>query len=199
MAQTVCVLLDATDAARLAVMASDRYRPLKHIQRAHCPAFGRTLECPGCRPAGGRQPQGRAALAAALRRGGCRRSAARQGPSARHAAPFGRDGGRGPGADLLGAAARDHPLDRSCLSPCSRDLVAGRAADLLRSLPPAAPPAHVQAPGRSRLRRQGRRCDRPPGDWWADRRRSCERQAWLTIIGASLQRRLSWSATRCAG
>ena len=33
MAQTVCVLLDATDAARLAVIASDRARPLKHIQR----------------------------------------------------------------------------------------------------------------------------------------------------------------------
>ena len=34
MAQTVCVLLDATDAARLAAIASDRFRPLKHIQRA---------------------------------------------------------------------------------------------------------------------------------------------------------------------
>ena len=33
MAQTVCVLLDATDAARLAVIVSDRARPLKHIQR----------------------------------------------------------------------------------------------------------------------------------------------------------------------
>ncbi|KAB1077266.1 helix-turn-helix domain-containing protein [Methylobacterium soli] len=34
MAQTVCVLLDITDAARLAAIASDRSRPLKHIQRA---------------------------------------------------------------------------------------------------------------------------------------------------------------------
>jgi len=34
MAQTVCVLLDATDAARLAAIASDRSRPLKHTQRA---------------------------------------------------------------------------------------------------------------------------------------------------------------------
>lgn len=35
MAQTVCVLLDATGAARLAAIASDRSRPLKHTQRAH--------------------------------------------------------------------------------------------------------------------------------------------------------------------
>jgi len=34
MAQTVCVLLDATGAARLAAIASDRSRPLKHTQRA---------------------------------------------------------------------------------------------------------------------------------------------------------------------
>lgn len=34
MAQTVCVLLDASDAARLAAIASDHSRPLKHIQRA---------------------------------------------------------------------------------------------------------------------------------------------------------------------
>ncbi|SFM87985.1 Homeodomain-like domain-containing protein [Methylobacterium pseudosasicola] len=34
MAQTVCVLLDATDVARLVAIASDRCRPLKHIQRA---------------------------------------------------------------------------------------------------------------------------------------------------------------------
>jgi hypothetical protein len=34
MAQTVCVLLDTSDAARLAAIASDRSRPLRHIQRA---------------------------------------------------------------------------------------------------------------------------------------------------------------------
>lgn len=34
MPQTVCALLIATDAARLAVFASDRSRPLTHIQRA---------------------------------------------------------------------------------------------------------------------------------------------------------------------
>ena len=34
MAQTVCVLLDASDAARLVAIASDRSRPLKHTQRA---------------------------------------------------------------------------------------------------------------------------------------------------------------------
>ncbi len=34
MAQTVCVLLAATDAVRLVAIASDRSRPLKHIQRA---------------------------------------------------------------------------------------------------------------------------------------------------------------------
>jgi len=34
MSQTVCVLLDATDAARLAAIASDRSRQLKHTKRA---------------------------------------------------------------------------------------------------------------------------------------------------------------------
>ena len=34
MAQTVCVIPDATDTARLAAIADDRSRPLKHIQRA---------------------------------------------------------------------------------------------------------------------------------------------------------------------
>jgi transposase len=34
MAQTVCVLLDAADTTRLTVIAEDRSRPLKHIQRA---------------------------------------------------------------------------------------------------------------------------------------------------------------------
>ncbi|GJE31533.1 helix-turn-helix domain-containing protein [Methylobacterium oxalidis] len=34
MAQPVCVLLDATGAARPAAIAGDRSRPLKHIQRA---------------------------------------------------------------------------------------------------------------------------------------------------------------------
>ena len=33
MAQTVCVLLDATGAARLAAIASDRSRSLRHTQR----------------------------------------------------------------------------------------------------------------------------------------------------------------------
>lgn len=89
------------------------------------------------------------ALAAALRRGRRRRSAARQDASARHAAPFDRDGSRGPGADLLGAAGRGHSLDWSCRSSCCRDLVTGRAADLGRSPPPAASSAHVQALARS--------------------------------------------------
>ncbi|RYF23805.1 MAG: helix-turn-helix domain-containing protein, partial [Oxalobacteraceae bacterium] len=34
MAQTVCVLPDAADVTRLAAIAQDRSRPLKHIQRA---------------------------------------------------------------------------------------------------------------------------------------------------------------------
>lgn len=35
MAQTVCVFLDASDAAWLVAIASDRSRSLKHIQGAH--------------------------------------------------------------------------------------------------------------------------------------------------------------------
>lgn len=34
MSQTVCVLLDAIDAARLATITMDNSRSLKHIQRA---------------------------------------------------------------------------------------------------------------------------------------------------------------------
>src|SRR3954462_11795236 len=34
MAQTVCVLPDAADVTRLAAIAQDRSRPLKHVQRA---------------------------------------------------------------------------------------------------------------------------------------------------------------------
>ena len=33
MAQTVCVLVNADDAARLEAIAADRNRPLKHVQR----------------------------------------------------------------------------------------------------------------------------------------------------------------------
>jgi hypothetical protein len=36
MAQTVCVLLDATDAARLTAIASDRSRPLNHTHQRAC-------------------------------------------------------------------------------------------------------------------------------------------------------------------
>jgi len=34
MAQTVCIILDATERARLNAIVGDRSRPLKHIQRA---------------------------------------------------------------------------------------------------------------------------------------------------------------------
>jgi transposase len=34
MAQTVCIILDATERARLNAIIGDRSRPLKHIQRA---------------------------------------------------------------------------------------------------------------------------------------------------------------------
>ena len=34
MAQTVCVLVNAEDAARLEAIVADRNRPLKHVQRA---------------------------------------------------------------------------------------------------------------------------------------------------------------------
>jgi hypothetical protein len=34
MAQTVCILLNATDRQRLEQIAGDRNRPLKHVQRA---------------------------------------------------------------------------------------------------------------------------------------------------------------------
>lgn len=150
---------------RLCTAGCDRQRPLSPAQtypaRRHRPALGRAPECPGRRPAGGRQPSGRVALAAALRRGGRRGSAARQDASARDTTPSDRDGRRGPGADLLGAAGRGHALDRPGRGSRSRDLVARRAADLGRSPPPAASPAHVQALARSRLRRQGRGRSRP--------------------------------------
>lgn len=85
MAQTVCVLLNASDVARLVAIASDRSRPLKQARRARIVLLSaRAPEGPGRRPAGGRQPPGRVALAAALRRGWRRRSAARQDTSARH-------------------------------------------------------------------------------------------------------------------
>lgn len=128
--------------------------------RPHRPALGPALECPRRRSASGRQPPGRVALAAALCRGGRRRSAARQDTSARDTTPFDRDGGRGAGADLLRAAGRGHPLDRPCRGPRCGDLVTCRAADLGRSPPPAASAAHVQTLARSRLRRQGRGCGR---------------------------------------
>ena len=111
--------------------------------RPHRPALGRAPKRPGRCPASGRQPPGRVALAAALCRGGRRRSAARQVTSARDTTPFDRDGGRGAGADLLGAAGRCHPLDRPCRGPRCGDLVTCRAADLGRSPPPAASAAHV--------------------------------------------------------
>ena len=34
MAQTVCVLVNAEEAARLEAIVADRNRPLKHVQRA---------------------------------------------------------------------------------------------------------------------------------------------------------------------
>ena len=86
MAQTVCVLLNASDAARLVAIASgDRSRPLEQAQRARIVLLSaRAPEGPRRRLAGGRQPPGRVALAVALRRGWRRRSAARQDTSARH-------------------------------------------------------------------------------------------------------------------
>ena len=105
MAQTVSVLPDAVDMAKLGLIAGDRFRPLKQIQRARIILF--SVECLSVqdvtRRAGGRQPPGRVALAAALRREGRRGSAAQQDAPARHADPSDRDGGRGAGPDLHGA------------------------------------------------------------------------------------------------
>jgi hypothetical protein len=44
MAQTVCVLPPAEDRERLLAIVADRNRPLKHVQRAHCPGI-RRLTC----------------------------------------------------------------------------------------------------------------------------------------------------------
>lgn len=127
-----------------------------HPACPHRPALSRASKRPRCGPAGGRQPPGRVALAAALRR---RRAskvccATRRVHPARH--PTDRDAGRGAGADLLRAAGRGHPLDRPGRGPGGWDLVARRAADLGRSPPPTASTAHVQALARPRLRREGR-------------------------------------------
>ena len=62
--------------------------------------------------AAGRQPADGVALAAALRRGGRGRAAARQDAQAWQAADLGRDGGARGGADLRRSAARGDALDR---------------------------------------------------------------------------------------
>lgn len=77
---------------RRATVGCDRQRPLPpaqaHPARPDRTALGRVLESLERRSAGGRQPPRRLALAAALRRGGYRRSAARQGADVDEFAEF---------------------------------------------------------------------------------------------------------------
>jgi hypothetical protein len=98
MAQSVCILLGDEDRVRLAAIAGDRNRPQKHVQRA-----GIVLLWGDRLPAGGgapdrRQPTGGMAMAAALRRAGCRRAVARQNAQARQETDAGGDRGQNPGA-----------------------------------------------------------------------------------------------------
>ena len=108
MAQTVCVLLKAADTTRLSAIAEDRSRPLKHIHCARIVLLSAE----------------RLSVQDVARRTGVSRPAVwrwqRQDAPARDTAPFDRDGGRGAGADLLGAAGGGHPRDRPCRSPLAR-------------------------------------------------------------------------------
>src|SRR5688572_20129593 len=108
-------------------------------------ALGRPAGRGDGRPAGGEQPPGSLALAAALRRSRGRRPPARQDPKARQGALGRRTGAPSGGADLRRAARRGDALDRPDDGQGGRHLLALRAADLGRPQAAAAPAEDVQA------------------------------------------------------
>ena len=157
--------LCATGRSRSITIDRDRRRPFASAQAcaagAHRAALGRAPIGAGGRPRSERQPPGRVALAAALRRRGCGRPASRQDASARHAAARCAHGRRRVGADLFRTAGGGNPLDGTSCRQGGRDLVAIGSADLERPPSPAAPRADLQALARPRLRREGRGHRRP--------------------------------------
>jgi hypothetical protein len=94
MAQTVCVLLDDATMPRLAGIAGDRSRALKHILRAPIVLLsGKRLTVQKKGSASWRKSARGLALTAALCRGGRRGPATQHDPPTWHAAAFHADGG----------------------------------------------------------------------------------------------------------
>lgn len=124
MAQTVSIILFDEDRKALEVIAADRSRPLKHIQRAKI-----VLHSAGRQPSGGLAVwrSGGLAVAIALCRRGRRRSAARQDTQAGTRAALAKSRRQSFGADLSAATGRRHPLDRPRHGQGRRDFAARRA------------------------------------------------------------------------
>lgn len=176
MAQTVCVLLDDATMSQLAGIAGDRSRPLKHILRARIVLLSaeRPTVQEAARQAGVSRPAVRRWQQRFAEEGveGLLRD--KTDPPARHPAACHANAGGGAGADLLGAAGRGHPLDRSCRRQTDRDLPALRSADLAG--------AGLRRRGRLRDGSAGRRGGRP-------RRAARSGTAGRTAPGAAAPRR----------
>ena len=147
-----------------------------------CPAgsdrslvFGTAAGGRGGAPCRG-QPADSVALAAPLCRARCGWAAARQDAAAGQAAAGAGDRGQGARAHLLGAAGRDHPLDRPGNGQGHRHQPARGAAHLGGPPPASASHPHLQALQRSRLRREGRGHCRPLHEPSGPRRRAVDRR-----------------------
>ncbi len=183
MARTVCVLLDATDAARLAASPATAQA---HPARLHHLSLGRAPERLQCGPAVGRQPSGRVALAAALHRGGRRWSTARQAASARDTISIRpewlprcwRRPARSRRARSRIELAGPWPaLSGSRCAPCSGSGTRTGSSRI---------GWHVRGLARPRLRRQGRGCRRPlyspPPTQWRPSMRRARSRLWSGFV-----------------
>jgi hypothetical protein len=153
-AQTACVLPDAADMARLAAIAGDASRPLRHTQRACIimRSADRLSVQADARRASAARPcdVGSSATARQASRDCCtiRRASSARRPTRPRRLPR---GWHRPARN----ARRGHALDQPCRGSNHRDLVAHRAADSGGPLSRAASAAHVKALARRRVR-QGR-------------------------------------------
>jgi hypothetical protein len=156
MVQTVCIILGGEDRERLEAIASDRSRPLKHIQRAKIVLFSAV----------------RLPVLEVARRAGVSRPAVwrwqqcfaeegvdgllREDPQTSTRAARAKSCRQSSRIDLLRAAGRRHPLDRQSHGQGRWRQLARRATHLGKASSQAASPPHLQTLDRSEIRREGR-------------------------------------------